>query len=828
MNMNRRQLLKHAGFLTSSVAVLGLVGCGSDNNSLTEEQTLSSTGHAGTYQFPQGVMAADPKPDSIILWTRVIGSGNDTIAQVNAASPNVMVQLELAASSAFDELLMAPIIISAQAKYDNTIRHKLMGLSSATTYYYRFRAGTGLSRVGRFKTAPAANASVDALNFAFIACQDWSVNHWVGMSALAKQNLDFLVHLGDYIYEAAGDSYQTEKVETTHDALKIPSQTLKPNSTSAKIAVTVEDYRYLYKKYRSDLRLQELHARYALIAIWDDHEFSDDCWQNNETYGNGSVTMVNGVLPVSNEQLGIPSAANADTRQTERRRAANRAWFEFMPADIPELDESVASNFATVKIYRDLKFGNLAHFVMTDERLYRADHVIPEALDNPLTPNADQLGSINSRYFVPEPTFLQVQGGKMQAGIKGAYDSLPDTDANKAVLGMILFKLNADPTGATLTANEVAVFNEVGLTLVSVLGQTQRNWWKTTMASSSATWKFWGNEVSLLRMVLNLNQLPAVVAQANAMADAGYPAQKALLNSYIVNADQWDGYSAERANLLKFLVSSNIKNVVAVTGDIHSFFAGEVPADPASYTAGNAAMVDLVTAGVSSSSFWTYIASVVGDFAEEVKATKAARAANPTTYENLLEKGDNPFVSLRPLVYSCLNMLVYSTVRTGVIKAATGGAIDVGTITGQVAFAGLPDAQKVAIHRAVFEEYLNQESATGAAGYIPQNTLNETLAGDMGQTIQGLATALGATIANPYTGTATPPAKQNPWIKFAQTHTQGFITVKVTAAQVEAKFHHTLPLVSSAGVMMNPTADNVVSLVKTVTINKDSTLLTVS
>ena len=828
MNMNRRELLKHAGFLTSSVAVFGLVGCGSDNNSLTEEQTLSSAGHAGTYQFPQGVMAADPKPNSIILWTRVIATGTDLIAQVNASSPDVPVQLELAASSAFDELLMAPIIISAQAKYDNTIRHKLMGLSSATTYYYRFRAGTGLSRVGRFKTAPAANASVDALNFAFIACQDWSVNHWVGMSALAKQNLDFLVHLGDYIYEAAGDSYQTEKVEATHDTLKIPSQTLKPNSTSAKIAVTVEDYRYLYKKYRSDLRLQELHARYALIAIWDDHEFSDDCWQNNETYGNGSVTMVNGVLPVSNEQLGIPSAANADTRQTERRRAANRAWFEFMPADIPALDESVASNFATVKIYRDLKFGNLAHFVMTDERLYRADHIIPEALDNPLTAGADQLGSINSRYFVPEPTFLQVQGGKMQAGIKGAYDSLPDTDANKVVLGTILFKLNADPTGATLTANEVAVFNEVGLTLVSVLGQTQRNWWKTTMASSTATWKFWGNEVSLLRMVLNLNQLPAVVAQANAMADAGYPAQKALLNSYIVNADQWDGYSAERANLLNFLVSSNIKNVVAVTGDIHSFFAGEVPVNPANYTAGNAAMVDLVTAGVSSSSFWTYIASVVGDFAEEVKATKAARAANPTTYENLLEKGDNPFVSLRPLVYSCLNMLVYSTVRTGVIKAATGGAIDVGTIAGQVAFAGLPDAQKVAIHRAVFETYLSNEAATGAAGYLPQNTLNETLAGDMGQTIQGMAAALGATIANPYTGTATPPAKQNPWIKFAQTHTQGFITVKVTAAQVEAKFHHTLPLVSSAGVMMNPTADNVVSLVKTVTINKDSTLLTVS
>jgi alkaline phosphatase D len=111
------------------------------------------------------------------------------------------------------------------------------------------------------------------------------------------------VHLGDYIYEAAGDSYQTEKVETAHDKIKIPSQHRKPDNPNAQIAVTTEDYRYLYKKYRSDdLRLQELHARFALIAIWDDHEFSDDCWQNNETYSNGNVQIING-LPLSPAQL---------------------------------------------------------------------------------------------------------------------------------------------------------------------------------------------------------------------------------------------------------------------------------------------------------------------------------------------------------------------------------------------------------------------------------------------------------------------------------------------------------------------------------------------
>ena len=400
--MNRRDLLKNMGFLTSSVAVFGLTGCIGDNDNAEPALTgdpLSRPGTTGSHKFPQGVVSADPKPDSIILWTRALLAAADDVAQVNAGA-DIAVTLEVSDSTAFAAAKTSVTNLSAKAVNDNSIRHKLTGLNPLTTYYYRFKAGTGISRIGRFKTAPAEGADVAELNFSFVSCQDWSVNHWAGMSALAKQDLDFLVHLGDYIYEAAGDSYQAEGVEGAHDKLMIPSNTLKPGSTTARVATTLEDYRYLYKKYRTDLRLQELHARCAIIAIWDDHEFSDDCWQNNETYGNGSITMVNGVLPVSNEQLGAPSAAGADTRQTERRRAANRAWFEFMPADIPDLDESVASNFATVKIYRDLKFGKLAHFVMTDERLYRADHVIPEAypapVDNPATPEVDQLGDRKS------------------------------------------------------------------------------------------------------------------------------------------------------------------------------------------------------------------------------------------------------------------------------------------------------------------------------------------------------------------------------------------------------------------------------------------------
>ena len=91
-----------------------------------------------------------------------------------------------------------------------------------------------------------------------------------------------------------------------------------------------------------------------MIAIWDDHEFSDDCWQDRQEY----------------------SATDDSTPQTARRRSASQAWFENMPADV-QLDLNNPS-FQNIQIYRSFVFGDLATLVMTDERLYRSDHIIPE------------------------------------------------------------------------------------------------------------------------------------------------------------------------------------------------------------------------------------------------------------------------------------------------------------------------------------------------------------------------------------------------------------------------------------------------------------------
>jgi alkaline phosphatase D len=575
--MDRRQFLKWGSFVTVTVATTGLAGCGGDDNPSTTP-TTPATDPGNTFTFQQGVASGDPKPDSVMLWTRVTGNNGGKPANV---------QLQVSMQADFSTLIVNSTL-SALPDWDYTLRNKVTGLAASTTYYYRFIVGGQTSPVGRTKTAPAVGTPLSQLKFAFITCQDWSVNHWAGMEELVKEDLDFVVHMGDYIYETVGAAFQTGKVESRHAKLTLPNGTATADGT---YATTIDDYRYLYKSYRSDPRLQALHARFPVIGIWDDHEFSDDCWQDHQTY----------------------TATDDASPRTARRRAANQAWFEFMPADV-SFDQADAS-FQNIQIYRSFTFGNLATLVMTDERLYRADHVIPEQAAG---------GEIGSRYFVPKATLANTEALKM-TGAAGA------------------------------------------LTPVSILGDKQRGWWQQQMLGATTTWKLWGNEVSLLRM-----QIDGAAAVASLLADgviAAVPALAALkpdlvlaiasdltvakttgtynapaftslrnylgglsvpgaqidgivaaltaalppemlIDKFILNADQWDGYNAERKAMMSYLKAQNIGNVVALTGDIHAFFAGPVM-DDYDATTPVPVMVDLVTAGLSSNSFQSYFKSVV-------------------------------------------------------------------------------------------------------------------------------------------------------------------------------------------------------------------------
>lgn len=487
MKLDRREFLRLTGFLTVSAAAGPLLSaCGSNHGV-----------DAPALAFPQGVASGDPKSDSIVLWTRAVRADN--------VVEDVPLFLEISTDPGFTAVV-GTMDLRAQVAFDNTVRHKFTGLKASTDYWYRFRNNTTTGPAGRTRTLPAPGQPAAQARFAVITCQDWMTNHWGAFDLLLQEDVDFVIHLGDYIYAAIGEG-SANPVEARHPALALPDGAFVAGTSGARYATSLEDYRYLYRTYRSDSRLQELHARFPVIAIWDDNEFSDDAWGDHQTY-----TVDN-------------------TEQLARRRNANQAWFEFMPADVPF--DPAATGFTNIQVYRDFKVGDLAHFIMTDERLYRADHVIDEKLTG---------GPVGSRIFVPVPLLQALEAQKRAAG---------------------------------------------GLDAVSMLGGTQRAWWKSKMTEAGTTWKIWGNEVSLLRMQLDLRNLAP--APRNQM--------------FVLSADQWDGYDAERKDLMAHLKSEGIRNVVAITGDLHAFVAGQVMDD---YLAAvpQPVMIDLVTAGISSTSFF--------------------------------------------------------------------------------------------------------------------------------------------------------------------------------------------------------------------------------
>ncbi|KVN84916.1 alkaline phosphatase D family protein [Burkholderia ubonensis] len=510
--MDRRHFLKSSAFFTVATAV----------GALDAPRAAPSAGdeRKSRYQFPQGVASGDPRDRSIVFWTRCVPvPGNTPRRRAKGVARAIPLRLEVSTQPDFSALV-ARVPLRALATYDFTVRAKVTALSPKTTYHYRFVAGDDVSVTGVARTAPDANEANDRIRFAWLTCQDWSVNHWQAMTLLAAESdLDFVVHVGDYIYETV-EAAKPGAVEAAHPPLRLPGG--KPLADGRAYADTLDDYRTLYRTYRTDPRLQTLHQRLPMIAIWDDHEFSDDCWQDHQVY------------------------TNDERQETQRRRSANRAWAEYMPVDWSDVRfEPDNPSYTNIRIYREFHFGMLMHLVMTDERLYRDDHVVSEAAIARARGHDPVHGddAAGSRYFVKQDVLQRFEA------------------RDTAQLGRA----------------------------PSMLGPVQTQWWKAAMKGSPATWKVWGNEVML-------NRLWAVMPGAPKDAAA----------RLVIDCDSWDGYPTHKHELLSYLKEQRIHNVVAISGDLHAFQCGIVRDDPDPAT-GTPVIVDFVCAGISSTSFYSYI-----------------------------------------------------------------------------------------------------------------------------------------------------------------------------------------------------------------------------
>ncbi len=236
----------------------------------------------------------------------------------------------------------------ARPDWGHSVHVEVEGLKPDRWYWYQFQAGGQVSPKGRSRTTPSAGAMPDRLNFAFASCQNYEQGYYTAYEHMVRENLDLVIHLGDYIYEREGRDNGVRK----HTGSEIFS---------------VADYRNRYALYKSDPALQAAHAVAPWLVTWDDHEVD------------------NNYADEISEEEGVG-------REAFRLRRANayKAYYEHMP-----LRRSSLPDGPDMKLYRDVQYGRLADFFVLDTRQYRTDQ-----------PCGDQKAVLCEDAMNPENTML--------------------------------------------------------------------------------------------------------------------------------------------------------------------------------------------------------------------------------------------------------------------------------------------------------------------------------------------------------------------------------------------------------------------------------------
>src|SRR5688572_3542363 len=273
--------------------------------------------------FQLGVASGDPTLNGGVLWTRLAPKPLEPDGGM--AGPRTVVTWEVASDDGFRTIVQQGRATAA-SELSYSVHVNVTGLEPDRWYFYRFMAGEATSPVGRFRTTPAAGATTP-LRFAVASCQHYEQGLYAAYAHLAREELDLVTHLGDYIYEYGPYAGRVR----LHAGLEIR---------------TLDDYRRRYAQYKSDPLLQAAHARCPWIVTWDDHEVD-----------NNYAGLLGENLMESEEQMRL------------RRAAAYQAWWEHQPVRVPR-----ARSWADLAITRPVAWGRLAQFLMMDSRQYRSGH----------------------------------------------------------------------------------------------------------------------------------------------------------------------------------------------------------------------------------------------------------------------------------------------------------------------------------------------------------------------------------------------------------------------------------------------------------------------
>ncbi|HEY6877843.1 MAG TPA: alkaline phosphatase D family protein [Polyangiales bacterium] len=457
--------------------------------------------------FDLSIASGDPTSTGVILWTHVRPE------RVVTRQP---LRFQVALDPRFDSLVLegeVPASSAPSALADYTVKVDLDGhLRPGTRYYYRFVYGDVASRTGRCRTLPEAGAR--SLKLALITCQDYTNGYYAAFDDLARDDsVDFVVHLGDFIYESAADP-RFQSLPFQDRQIVLPS--------GQGVAVDLADYRSLYRTYRSDRFLMRALEQHTWIISPDDHETANDCYWD-----------------YARDTLGAPDHPFVEDAVALRglKLASQRAWAEYIPARV-QIDETASHPHDFLSTYRDFKFGDLARISMLDSRSYRTGHPCGE-------------GDLLERY-------------------------LP--------LGCDDFKNPGQ----------------------FILGDTQEAWLLDRLSQRDTLWNVVGNQTLFTRLSL-AGKLP-------------------------IDMDAWDGYDAARQRLSRAIRERDVRNLVVVTGDLHSYLAAQIKLDYDKLNpldASNQLGVEFMTPSVTSAAlFDQLLKDLHGDASLTSGLTTAAVFAN--------------------------------------------------------------------------------------------------------------------------------------------------------------------------------------------------------
>ena len=314
-------------FLTGSAAVLGAAA--------TSQLWLPATARAAETPLPDGmftlgVASGDPLPGAVVLWTRLAPDPLNGGGMPDRAVP---VEWEIAEDSRFRKPVRRGVAQALPA-YGHSVHVDVRGLRADRAYWYRFRTSGQLSPTGRTRTAPRPNSSGGSVRVALASCQNWQNGYFTPYADMLAQDPDFVLFVGDYIYESA------------------PSATAVRRHEGSGEPYTLVEYRNRYAQYKTDPHLMAMHAAAPWVVTFDDHEVDND---------------FAGEVPQD------PAKQSHDAF-VARLTAAYQAYYEHMP-----VRATAVPNGPHIRMYRRLDFGRLVRLNVLDTRQFRSDQATGQA-----------------------------------------------------------------------------------------------------------------------------------------------------------------------------------------------------------------------------------------------------------------------------------------------------------------------------------------------------------------------------------------------------------------------------------------------------------------